>query len=90
MQKRGFKTQRVWQAQVEQAADTEIDTMVDIEANTSHRFEFYTSTNADAPIDATTAIRHLNSGRKIYHSVDVYQAELLLPEQAKTTLSPVD
>jgi methionine S-methyltransferase len=90
MQRRGFKVRRVWQTQVEQAADTEIDALVDIEKNTGHQFEFYMSSHADTPIDATTALLYAKAGGKIYHSVDVYEAKMLFPEQIKSIYESID
>lgn len=90
MQRRGFKVRRVWQTQVEQAADTEIDALVDIEQSTGHRFEFYMSANSDTPIDATTALEYAKAGGNIFHSVDVYEAEMLFPEQVKAIFDSVD
>jgi len=90
MQRRGFKVRRVWQTQVEQAADTEIDALVDIEKNTGHRFEFYMSANADTPIDATTALEYAKAGGQIFHSVDVYEAKMLFPQQVKSIYQSVD
>ena len=90
MQRRGFKVRRVWQTQVEQAADTEIDALVDIEKNTGHRFEFYMSANADTPIDASTALEYAKAGGKIFHSVDVYEAKMKFPQQVKSIYASVD
>ncbi len=90
MQRRGFNVRRVWQTQVEQAADTEIDALVDIEKNTGHRFEFYMSRNSDIPIDARVALEYANAGGKIYHSVDVYEATMLFPDQVKSIYRSVD
>lgn len=90
MQRRGFKVRRVWQTQVEQDADTEIDTLVDIEKKTGHRFEFYMSANSDTPIDARTAKHFSISGGRIYHSVDVYEAQMLYPEQVKTIYQSIN
>lgn len=89
MKRRGFKVRRVWQTQVEQDVDTEIDTLVDIEKNTGHRFEFYMSANSDTPIDACTASKYSQTGGKIYHSVDVYEAQMLFPEQVKAIYQSV-
>ncbi|MBL4659011.1 MAG: aminotransferase class I/II-fold pyridoxal phosphate-dependent enzyme [Alcanivoracaceae bacterium] len=90
MRRRGFKVRRVWQTQVKQAADTEIDTLVDIEKNTGHRFEFYMSANSDTPIDARTASKYAESGGEIFHSVDVYEAQMLFPQQVKAIYKSVD
>ncbi|WP_196138688.1 aminotransferase class I/II-fold pyridoxal phosphate-dependent enzyme [Aliikangiella sp. G2MR2-5] len=83
MRRRGFEVRRVWQTQVEQAADTEIDALVDIEKSVGHRFEFYMSDNSDVSIDATTAAAYAKAGGKIYHSVDVYEAKLVFPNKVK-------
>ncbi len=90
MKRRGFKVRRVWQTQVEQDADTEIDTLVDIEKNTGHRFEFYMSANSETPIDASTAAKYSQSGGKIFHSVDVYEAQMLFPEKVKAIYQSVN
>ncbi|MCB2264019.1 MAG: hypothetical protein LGR52_13960 [Candidatus Thiosymbion ectosymbiont of Robbea hypermnestra] len=86
MQRRGFEVRQVWQTRVEQAADTEIDTLIDIEQTGEHRFEFYMSPNANTPINASTALEYVKSGGKIYHSVDVYEAELLFPVRKKISM----
>ena len=90
MQRRGFKVRRVWQTQVEQAADTEIDELVNIEKSTEHRFEFYMSQNAATPVNARTALAFAQSGGKIYHSVDVYEARMLFPEKVKAIFSSIE
>ena len=90
MRRRGFKVRRVWQTQVEQAADTEIDALVDIEKTTGHRFEFYMSENSDVSIDARTAAQYAKSGGKIFHSVDVYEAEMVFPEKVKSIFKAID
>jgi len=90
MQRRGFKVRRVWQTQVEQAADTEVDALADIEKNTGHRFEFYMSPNTSIPINARTAVALAQSGGKIYHSVDVYEARMLFPEEVKSIFKSIE
>ncbi len=84
MKRRGFAVRRVWQTQVEQAADTDIDALVTIEQKTEHRFEFYLAADATTAIDAKTAQAYAKTGGKIYHSVDVYEAYMLLPDATKT------
>jgi len=90
MQRRGFKVRRVWQTQVEQAADTEIDELVNIEKTTGHRFEFYMSQNAATPVNARTALAFAQSGGKIYHSVDVYEARMIFPEKVKSIFESIE
>ncbi len=89
MQRRGFEVRRIWQTQVEQAADTEIDALAEIEKNSDHRFEFYMSTDASTPISARTALAYAKSGGKIFHSVDVYEAALLFPEKVKSIFNSI-
>lgn len=89
MRRRGFRVRRVWQTQVEQAADTEIDELANIEKNTGHRFEFYMAPNSATPINARTAVAFAKSGGKIYHSVDVYEAEMLFPEKVKSIFESI-
>ncbi len=83
MQRRGFMVRRVWQTQVEQAADTGIDALVQIEKQTDHRFEFYMAADQTTAIDATTAQAYAQQGGKIFHSVDVYEATLVVPSDIK-------
>ncbi|MFT5162943.1 MAG: methionine S-methyltransferase [Alteromonadaceae bacterium] len=83
MKRRGFTVRRVWQTQVKQAADTDIEALVAIEKSTGHRFEFYMSAQAVTPIDARTALAYLQRQGVIYHSVDVYEAQMCFPEQVK-------
>ncbi|MCW9000224.1 MAG: methyltransferase, partial [Kangiellaceae bacterium] len=89
MRRRGFKVRRVWQTQVEQAADTEINALVDIEKTTGHRFEFYMSENSEVSIDARTAAQYAEAGGKIFHSVDVYEAEMVFPEKVKCIFNAI-
>lgn len=89
MRRRGFKVRRVWQTQVEQASDTDIDALVDIEKQTGHRFEFYMSENSEVSVDARTADRYAKAGGKIFHSVDVYEARLLFPDKVKAIFRAV-
>jgi methionine S-methyltransferase len=84
MLRRGFNVRRVWKTYVEQAADTEINALVDIEKNTEHRFEFYMDASAGTPINARTALSYAQAGGRTYHSVDVYEARLIFPARVKS------
>jgi methionine S-methyltransferase len=90
MRRRGFQVRRVWQTMVEQAADTDIDALVAIEQTTDHRFEFYMSSEAPTPIDARTAHAFAQAGGTIHHSVDVYEAAMILPEQTKAIYQTIN
>lgn len=74
--RRGFKVTTVWQTKIEQAGDTEIVPLVEIEKNSSHRFEFYMGTNSSDSISARTAYIYAKNGGKIFHSLQVVEAEM--------------
>lgn len=90
MKRRGFKVRRVWQTQVEQANDTDIDALVAIEKSGEHRFEFYMSVGSRTPIDARTAQAYLQKQGVIYHSVDVYEARMKFPQQVKSIYRQIE
>jgi methionine S-methyltransferase len=77
--RRGFSVRQVWQTQVEQAKDTDIRGLVEIEKNSSHRFEFYIEQGGDTPIPAKTALAYAEAGGRISHGLMVYEAELRDP-----------
>jgi len=86
--RRGFSVRQVWQTQVEQAKDTDIRALVEIETRSSHRFEFYIEHGGDTSISAKTALSYAVAGGKIAHGLMVYEAKLRdpahLPQIIKT------
>ncbi|MCO7225840.1 aminotransferase class I/II-fold pyridoxal phosphate-dependent enzyme [Pleionea sp. CnH1-48] len=84
IKRRGFNLRRIWQNHVKQAADTDIDALVAIEETTGHKFEFYINPDDSTPITATTAADYARADGKIFHTVDVYEAQLNYPEAVKT------
>ena len=74
--RRGFKVTTVWQTKIEQAGDTEIIPLVEIEKNSSYRFEFYMGANSSDSISARTAYAYSQNGGRIYHSLLVVEAEM--------------
>lgn len=76
LSRRGCKVTTVWQTKIEQAGDTEIKPLVDIEKNSSYRFEFYMGPNSADSISARTAYAYLQNGGKIFHSLQVIDAEV--------------
>ena len=83
MTRRGLKIRRLWQNRVEQDPDTDIDSLVEIEAATGHQFEFFMTSRGNAPINATTAQIYSQKGGQIYHSVSVYEGVLKHPSWLK-------
>lgn len=90
--RRGFYVKQVWQTRVNQAKDTDIRALVEIEKNTKHRFEFYLSKGSDTPICAHTALNYAEAGGDISHALLVFEAQLRdpahLPQILKTLAKP--
>lgn len=86
--RRGFSVRQVWKTKVEQAKDTDIRALVEIEKRSSHRFEFYVDAGGDTPISASTALAYADSGGEIYHALMVFEAKMRdpshLPQIIKT------
>lgn len=72
--RRGFQVRTVWQTLVGQAEDTEIQSLVQIEEDTPHRFEFFVSKGSHSPISAKTAQALSEAGGEIYHALTVMEA----------------
>ncbi|MEM9103611.1 MAG: aminotransferase class I/II-fold pyridoxal phosphate-dependent enzyme [Pseudomonadota bacterium] len=79
LERRGFQVKSIWSTKVEQAADTDILRLVEVEEQIEHRFEFYMSPSSDVPVNAKTAYSYAKKGGKIYHSVIVYEAVMKYP-----------
>ncbi|KAI5002285.1 hypothetical protein ZWY2020_026935 [Hordeum vulgare] len=80
---RGFHIKKLWQAKIMQAADTDISALVEIEENSTHRFEFFMDLVGDQPVCARTAWAYMKSGGHISHSLSVYSCQLRNPIQVK-------
>ncbi|KAI5002290.1 hypothetical protein ZWY2020_026940 [Hordeum vulgare] len=65
------------------AADTDISALVEIEENSTHRFEFFMDLVGDQPVCARTAWAYMKSGGHISHSLSVYSCQLRNPIQVK-------
>ncbi len=74
--RRGFSTNIIWQTKIEQADDTDILTLVDIEKKSFYRFEFFMSAYSKESITARTAHAFSKAGGKIFHSLNVIEAHL--------------
>lgn len=77
--RRGFTAKRIWQTQVEQAQDTDIQALVEIEKLSSHRFEFFVGRGSDTPVSAKTAQAYSQAGGKIAHALSVYESQMRDP-----------
>ncbi|WP_397601520.1 aminotransferase class I/II-fold pyridoxal phosphate-dependent enzyme [Silvanigrella sp.] len=84
--RRGFKVTTVWQTKIEQAFDTEIKPLVEIERNSAYRFEFYMGANSTDSISARTAYAYAQNGGRIFHSLQVLDAEMRDSHKMKKVL----
>lgn len=84
--RRGLKVTTVWQTKIQQAGDTEIQPLVEIEKNSAYRFEFYMGPNSADSISARTAFAYLQNGGRIFHSLQVLEAEIRDSHKMKKVL----
>lgn len=82
-ERRGYAVSEIWRTRAQQAEDTEIDALLEIETRTDHRFEFFLSRHGDEPVSARTAAAVAHAGGPIFHSIDVYQGELPYAPEVK-------
>lgn len=75
VKRRGLLINRIWTRKVEQANDTDIDSLVRLEKEMNHHFEFYTDLHSDTPINARTAKLYATKGGRIYHNLSVYECK---------------
>jgi methionine S-methyltransferase len=73
VKRRGMLINRIWKRKVAQADDTDIDSLVRLEKEMNHHFEFYTDVYSDSPINARTAKLFASKGGTIYHNLSVYE-----------------
>ncbi len=73
VRRRGMLINRIWKRKVAQANDTDIDSLVRLEKEMNHHFEFYTDLHSETPINARTAKLYAEKGGVIYHNLSVYE-----------------
>lgn len=73
VRRRGMLINRIWKRKVAQANDTDIDSLVRLEKEMNHHFEFYTDLYSETPINARTAKIFASKGGTIYHNLSVYE-----------------
>lgn len=73
VKRRGLLINRIWKRKVCQADDTDIDSLVRLEKEMNHHFEFYTDIHSETPINARTAKLYALNGGMIYHNLSVYE-----------------
>ncbi|MBL7714268.1 MAG: aminotransferase class I/II-fold pyridoxal phosphate-dependent enzyme [Bdellovibrionales bacterium] len=77
--RRGFRVQKVWRTQVSQAKDTDIQSLVEIEKRTRHRFEFFLTKGSPVSVSARTAEAFAQAGGQIFHELMVLEGRLRDP-----------
>jgi aspartate/methionine/tyrosine aminotransferase/SAM-dependent methyltransferase len=73
--RRGFDTRLVWMRRIQQADDTDLASLVELEREYGIRFHFFMTRDSEQSISAATAVRLLAHGRLVYHDLLVYQAD---------------
>lgn len=73
--RRGFDTRLVWMRRIQQADDTDLASLVELESEYGIRFHFFMTRDSEQSISAATAVRLLAHGRLVYHDLLVYQAD---------------
>lgn len=73
--RRGFDTRLVWMRRIQQADDTDLASLVDLEKEHGIRFHFFMSRDSEQSVSAATAVRLLAHGKPVYHDLLVYQAD---------------
>ncbi|MBS1990468.1 MAG: aminotransferase class I/II-fold pyridoxal phosphate-dependent enzyme [Cyanobacteria bacterium SZAS LIN-3] len=72
--RRGYDCNLVWMRRIQQADDTDLASLVDLEREHGIRFHFFMSRDSAESVSAETAVKLLQQGRTIYHDLLVYQA----------------
>jgi len=72
--RRGYDCNLVWMRRIQQADDTDLASLVELEREHGIRFHFFMSRDSAESVSAETAVKLLQEGRTIYHDLLVYQA----------------
>ncbi|MBX9568830.1 MAG: aminotransferase class I/II-fold pyridoxal phosphate-dependent enzyme [Candidatus Obscuribacterales bacterium] len=73
--RRGYKPNLAWVRRIQQADDTDLIQLVQLEKAYGIKFHFFSSPTSRQSIPAATAVGLQQLGRKIFHDLLVYQAE---------------
>jgi aspartate/methionine/tyrosine aminotransferase len=73
-ERRGLSPKMVWVRRIQQADDTDLASLVELEKEYGIKFHFFISRDSEASISASTAVRLLEKNQPIYHDLLVYQA----------------
>lgn len=81
---RGYAPRSLWHRRIEQAADTDISALVELERHVDRPFEFYVESRSGSPISAATALELLTVGRSVWHDLHVIEARLPYGRELRT------
>ncbi len=73
--RRGWEPTLIWSRRIQQADDTDLVSLVEIERADQIRFNFFLSRDSQTPVSAETGVTVLGKDKPIYHDLLVYQAE---------------
>lgn len=73
--RRGYKPQLAWVRRIQQADDTDLVQLVQLEKAYGIKFHFFSSPTSRQSVPAATAVGLQKLGHKIFHDLLVYQAE---------------
>jgi len=73
--RRGFEPSLAWSRRIQQADDTDLASLVELEKTYGIRFHFFMSLTSEQPVSASTVVSLLGAGRPVYHDLLVYQAQ---------------
>lgn len=73
--RRGWEPTLIWSRRIQQADDTDLVSLVEIERAHQIRFNFFLSRESQNPVSAETAVTVLGNDKPIYHDLLVYQGE---------------
>jgi aspartate/methionine/tyrosine aminotransferase/methylase of polypeptide subunit release factors len=73
--RRGWEPTLIWSRRIQQADDTDLVSLVEIERTHQIRFNFFLSRDSQNAVTAETAVTVLGKDQPIYHDLLVYQAQ---------------
>lgn len=72
--RRGYKPKLWWSRRIQQADDTDLASLVELEKIHGIKFHFFSSHSSKHSIPASTAVRLLEHDKPLFHDLLVYQA----------------
>ncbi len=83
-QRRGYDSEILWSRRNEQADDTDLASLVELEKAHGIQFHFFIDRNSRQSISADTAVRLLRKKLPVYHDLLVYRARTRFEQATKS------